>query len=78
LKQEELKPVCHYKGREKIMQKRKKKDANLQKRVKNEKFFLCHVCGRELQTDVCIWQEDDAGMVCADCLAERESCGCSD
>ena len=60
------------------MQKRKKKDANIQERSKDEQKPACQVCGRELKTDISIWQEDDGGMVCSECLAERESCGCSD
>jgi len=31
-----------------------------------------------MKTDAFSWREDDDGMVCADCLSERESYGCGD
>lgn len=60
------------------MQKGKQKNADFKDRAKDKKKSICSMCGRELQTDECRWQEDGEGMICSDCLAERESCGCSD
>ena len=60
------------------MQKGKAKKIDFKGRAEGEKKIVCFVCGREMKTDECSWQEDDDGMICNDCLAERENCGCSD
>ena len=47
--------------------------------TREDDHLQCQVCGRPLQPDAGSWQEDDAnGMCCPDCMAEIESCGCSD
>ena len=39
----------------------------------------CQVCGITVQPETAGWREDEGGGIyCRDCLAERESCGCSD
>lgn len=73
-----MKPISNYIEREKIMYKRKRKKTDCKDLAEDKKISVCSMCGREMKVDECIWQVDDEGMVCADCLAERESCGCSD
>ena len=60
------------------MQKRKQHDPVFTKQDADEKVLSCHECGREKKGDNCTWQEDDDAMICPDCLAERDSCSCSD
>jgi hypothetical protein len=42
-------------------------------------YLACQVCGRSMKGADCSWQEDDDGkIICRECRAEWESCGCSD
>jgi hypothetical protein len=72
-----MKPISNDMERKKIIQKRKQKNqiSTVGQRMKKS---TCYMCGREMKMDEYFWQADDDGMVCSDCLAERESCGCSD
>jgi hypothetical protein len=38
----------------------------------------CDVCGRDRDPAQVVWDEDDAVWICETCVAENESCGCSD
>jgi transcription elongation factor Elf1 len=61
------------------MLNKKKEEAVRQDQSKLDAYLTCQMCGREIEPDACVWQEDDEGaMYCYDCNAERESCGCSD
>jgi hypothetical protein len=41
--------------------------------------LACQVCGRIVQPEADSWKEDDGGgRYCRFCMAERESCGCSE
>jgi hypothetical protein len=45
---------------------------------RGQRNLSCRLCGRIVRPDECSWEEDDAGMFCPDCQAERQNCGCSD
>ena len=38
----------------------------------------CGICGRTVAADEISWEEDNDVLLCRECRAEEESCGCSD
>ena len=61
------------------MENKKKEGIIREDPSKLNECLTCHMCGRKVEPDACIWQEDDEGaLYCQDCKVERESCGCSD
>jgi len=56
----------------------KQEDTELDEQAGGSRYLSCQVCGRRVKADDCSWQEDEDGIYCPDCRAERESCGCSD
>ena len=62
-----------------MMQTNKQRKKREGAQNKEHGYVKCQMCGRKIDPDACIWQEDDEGaLYCQDCEAERESCGCSD
>jgi len=58
---------------------RKEQATGQEKQAGEQHYLVCQVCGRKVKSAECSWQEDDdAKIICQDCKAERESCGCSD
>ncbi len=43
----------------------------------SEKAF-CSLCRRLFVIDELVWSSKQQGVVCPDCLAENQSCGCED
>ena len=60
------------------MEHRKGEQENQEQQASAEEYVVCRVCGRKIKPDGCSWHEDEGGMICSDCRAEQESCGCSD
>ena len=62
------------------MQKGKEEEIKPEERTQFEDdHVICGMCGCKIKPGDSSWQEDDDGAVlCQDCWAERESCGCSD
>lgn len=38
----------------------------------------CEICGKELEEDLLILCESSEKLLCQECLAEENSCGCMD
>ncbi len=60
-----------------MLKKQEKKDKAEQ--APEQDHLTCQVCGRIVQAEAGSWMEnDDGGIYCLYCKAERESCGCGD
>ncbi len=60
------------------MQNGKKEEACQKGQAGLSEHLTCEICGRKINPDTSCWQEDEDGMCCQECWAEKESCGCSD
>ena len=61
------------------MERREEKKEGMGELFQGHSSLQCDMCGRDLEPAVSSWQEDDDGLIlCHDCMAERDSCGCSD
>ena len=61
------------------VQNRGKEKTTREDQIKLNEYLICHMCDRKIEANACNWQEDDEGAFCCyDCIAERDSCGCSD
>ena len=61
------------------MSSKKQNEAKQDEQFGVQNRLICQGCGRTVKAETCSWEEDDGGKIyCRDCLAEKESCGCSD
>ncbi|MDX1776383.1 MAG: hypothetical protein R3297_07360 [Desulfobulbales bacterium] len=58
---------------------KKADNAEIKEVQEEQRRLQCAICGNNIESGACNWQEDDDGVIsCHYCSAVSNSCGCSD